>query len=182
MKRLAIITVGKTHSGKSTFARALEKALTNAVMIDQDNHAAFINTNYRDLLPKQGPNTLKYGLSKFIVSYAIDTTDHHLIICNSNRSQNGRLNLLNTFFDSEAFTRILVHFDIPDEVLKDRVAQSKRSSAIFRSDNTTFKELLGRQQHEDVTDPVEGEADRLFVINTSEEVDSVIDSIVKLAK
>ncbi len=29
MKRLAIMTVGKTHSGKTTFAKALEKELSN---------------------------------------------------------------------------------------------------------------------------------------------------------
>lgn len=41
MKRLVIITVGKTHSGKTTFARMLEKRLTNSIVMDQDNHAAF---------------------------------------------------------------------------------------------------------------------------------------------
>lgn len=44
MKRLVIITVGKTHSGKATFARALEKQLNNSFIMDQDNHAEFINT------------------------------------------------------------------------------------------------------------------------------------------
>jgi Tfp pilus assembly ATPase PilU len=44
MKRLVIITVGKTHSGKTTFARALEKELNNSFVMDQDNHAEFINT------------------------------------------------------------------------------------------------------------------------------------------
>lgn len=29
MKRLVIMTVGKTHSGKTTFAKALEKELLN---------------------------------------------------------------------------------------------------------------------------------------------------------
>lgn len=44
MNKLAIITVGKTHSGKTTFAKALEKELLNSVVIDQDNHAEFLNT------------------------------------------------------------------------------------------------------------------------------------------
>lgn len=182
MKRLAIITVGKTHSGKSTFARALEKKLSNAVVVDQDHHAEFIHTYYRDLLPKQGTNTLKFGLTKFIVTYAIDTTDKHLIICNSNRSQKGRLHLFEAFFDKNEFIRVLVHFDIPDHILKERVARSERSTTIFRDISTTFEELLHRQQHEDVTDPVEGEVDELFVIRSSEEIDAVIETIVTLAK
>ncbi|WP_281366858.1 AAA family ATPase [Paenibacillus plantarum] len=39
MNRLVIMTVGITHSGKTTFANELESALQQAVVIDQDNHA-----------------------------------------------------------------------------------------------------------------------------------------------
>jgi deoxyadenosine/deoxycytidine kinase len=52
MKRIAVITVGMTHSGKSTFARNLEKELDNSFVLDQDNHAEFINTYYQKLQPK----------------------------------------------------------------------------------------------------------------------------------
>ena len=58
---VVIITVGKTHSGKTTFARALEKQLNNTFVMDQDNHAEFINTNYKNLQPKKGSNTLKHS-------------------------------------------------------------------------------------------------------------------------
>jgi deoxyadenosine/deoxycytidine kinase len=40
------MTVGKTYSGKTTFARALEQELNNSFVMDQDNHAEFINTFY----------------------------------------------------------------------------------------------------------------------------------------
>lgn len=39
MKRLAILTVGKTHSGKTTFARELEQCLPESVIIDRDDLA-----------------------------------------------------------------------------------------------------------------------------------------------
>lgn len=181
MKRLVIITVGKTHSGKTTFARALEKELPHSFIIDQDNQAEFINTHYEKLQPAEGPNTLKHGLSKFIVDYAKEYTNLHLIICNSNRSRNGRMYLLNELFKEEEYVRILVHFDIPDDVLYERVARSKRNTNIFRGNYSSFKEVLVRQQaesqHEDVVDPVENEADYLFVINDSEEVKSTIKEI-----
>lgn len=86
MKRLVIITVDKTHSGKTTFAKALEQQVNNSLVIDQDNHAEFINTNYKTLLPKQGPNTIKYAITQTIVDHAVNQTDFHLILCNSNRS------------------------------------------------------------------------------------------------
>jgi adenylate kinase family enzyme len=186
MKRLAIITVGKTHSGKTTFANALEKQLNNSFVMDQDNHAEFINTYYKNLQPKQGPNTLKHSLSKLIVDYAKENTDFHFIICNSNRSREGRVYLLEELFTIDEFVRILVHFDIPDDVLQERVIQSQRSTNIFRGAYLNFEEVLVRQQvesfKEDVVDPIEGEADHLFVINDNKQVNSVIQKIVRISE
>ncbi|MGD6801792.1 ATP-binding protein [Rossellomorea vietnamensis] len=84
MKRYVILTVGKTHSGKSTFARLLEEKQEDIFVIDQDNHAEFINTHYKRLLPEEGPNTLKTAITQSIVEYAVKNTDSHLILCNSN--------------------------------------------------------------------------------------------------
>jgi predicted kinase len=186
MKRLTIITVGKTHTGKSTFAKDLEKQLQNSFVMDQDNQAEFINTYYNNLQPKEGPNKLKHSLSKFIVDYAKENTDFHFIICNSNRSRKGRMYLLEELFKPDEFVRILVHFDISDDVLQERVSQSQRSTNIFRGPYSNFKEVLARQNAEsfteDVVDPTEDEADFLYVIKNSEDVDSVINKIVQLAE
>lgn len=185
MKRLAIITVGKTHSGKTTFARALEKELQSSMVIDQDNHAEFINTYYKKLQPKNGPNTFKHAISRMIVNYAIDHTDHHLIICNSNRSVKDRSYLFEKFFSKDDFIQIIVHFDIPYHVLQARVKESGRSTKIFRGAYSNFEEVLKKQQadslKEDVIDPVEGEADHLFVIKDNKEADSVILEILRVA-
>ena len=184
MKRLVIMTVGKTHSGKTTFAKDLEEQLHNSLVIDQDNHAEFINTYYKKLLPKQGPNTIKYSITQTIVDYAINQTDYHLILCNSNRSRKSRLNLLESFH-AKGFISVLVNFDIPDHILQARVAISKRSTTIFRS-ASTFEEVLIRQQAEsqksDVTEPKEDEADHYFVISETKEVPSVIRSIINIAE
>ncbi|WP_047986124.1 AAA family ATPase [Ornithinibacillus californiensis] len=185
MKRLVIITVGKTHSGKTTFARALEKRLEDSIVMDQDNHAEFINTHYKKLQPKKGPNTLKHAISKLIVDYTVENTNYHLIISNSNRSINDRLYLLKELFPEDKFTRILVHFDITDKVLMERITSSNRSTNIFRS-ATNFEQVLLRQNSDslrkDVIDPKEEEADYLFVIHNKEDVDSVIEEIVHIAK
>lgn len=154
--------------------------------MDQDNQAEFITTHYEKLQPAEGVNTFKHGLSKFIVDYAKEHTSLHLIICNSNRSRNGRMYLLNELFQKEEYVRILVHFDIPNDVLYERVARSTRSTNIFRGGYSSFKEVLDRQQseslYEDVVDPIENEADYLFVIRNRKEVNSTIEEIVHLAK
>ncbi|WP_339249861.1 AAA family ATPase [Sporosarcina sp. FSL W8-0480] len=186
MKRLAIITVGKTHSGKSTFARDLERALDNSFVMDQDNHAEFINLHYKKLQPKSGPNTLKHSISKLIVEYAKEHTDLHIIASSANRTISGRRYLLEEVYPKDEFVRILVHFDISDEILLERIANSQRSTNIFRGNYTTFKDVLMRQQKEskleDVIDPDEGEADYLFVIKDGDEIGSIIKEIISLSK
>lgn len=181
-----IITVGKTHSGKTTFARALERELNNSMVIDQDNHAEFINTYYKNLQPINGPNTLKHAISKLIVKYAIEETDHHLIICNSNRSRKDRSYLLEELFPKVEFIQIIVHFDIPYHVLQARVMESERSTNIFRGACTNFSQVLDKQRDdslkEDIMDPVEGEADHLFVIKENIETESVIFKILRIAR
>ncbi|HJF33528.1 MAG TPA: ATP-binding protein [Sporosarcina psychrophila] len=184
MKRLVIMTVGKTHSGKTTFAKALEQQLHNSLVIDQDNHAEFINTYYKTLQPKEGPNTIKYAITQTIVDYAVNQTNFHLILCNSNRSRKGRLDLL-AHFHNRGFSSILVNFDIPDQVLQARVAKSQRSTAIFRS-ASTFEEVLIRQQakshKDDVTAPIESEAGHFFVIKSTDEVQPVTRKIIDIAQ
>ncbi len=186
MKRLVIITVGKTHSGKTTFAKALESKLTNSFIMDQDHNAEFLNTYYKSLLPKEGPNILKHSISKAIVDYAIEYTDFHIIVSSANRTRKGRKYLLEEIYDNNAFVSILVHFDIPDEVLHERVTKSQRSTNILRRDYSNFEEVLISQQsgsmNKDVVDPVDGEADYLFVVSDNKEVDSVIKEIVQIAR
>jgi predicted kinase len=184
MNRLVIMTVGKTHSGKTTFAKALEKELHNSVVIDQDNHAEFLHSYYQKLLPKQGPNVIKYAITQTIVDYAVNETSCHIIRCNSHRSQKSRLEQL-AFYHKKGFTSILVNFEIPTHILEKRIAKSNRSKNVLRV-ASTFKEVLTRQENEtnkgDILPPVEGEADHLFVIENSDDIRSVIGKIVNMAQ
>lgn len=184
MKRLVIITVGKTHSGKTTFAKALEKELENSFVMDQDNNAEFINTFYKKLQPTEGPNTLKHSISKLLIEYAKEQTDLHFIISNSNRNRKDRSYLLDDLFNKKEFIRIIVHFDIPDDVLYDRVSKSQRSTNIFRGSYTNFKELLIHQLTESIKEeePIESEADYLYVIKNNEHINTVIKSIICISR
>jgi len=185
MERLVILTVGKTHSGKTTFANSLEKELSNTVVIDQDNHAEFIHTHYKSLLPDlDRPNKIKYAITQTIVEYAINESDSHLVLSNSNLNREGRLKLLE-YYHNKGFRSIIVSFEIPNYILKERVAGSKRSTSILRV-ATTFDEVLKRQEKEtnkgNILLPEEGEADTLFRVRKPEEIQSVIKSIKNIAQ
>lgn len=182
MNRLAIITVGKTHSGKTTFALTLEKELVNSVVIDQDNHAAFLQTYYQSLLPKQGSNNIKYAITQTIVHHAVLETNCHLILCNSNRNRKDRKGLID-YYQKNGFTTILVQLELPNHILKERIKDSKRSTSVLRV-ASTFEEVLSRQQAEtntgEIIAPIEGEANHLFVITHDDEIASVIRDIANL--
>lgn len=181
MNRFVIMTVGKTHSGKTTFARKLEKVITNSVVIDQDNHAEFLQSTYPLLVPTKGHNKIKYALTQTIVDYAVKETSCHLILCNSNRNRKARINLLE-YFQNKGFTTMIVNFDMPDDVLFERVETSQRSTEVLRT-VLSFKDVLERQHNEsginEIVDPVDGEADYFYIIRNSKEVEAVTQEIVK---
>ena len=181
MKRVVVITVGMTHCGKTTFAKNLERQLPDSVVIDRDNQAEFINSHYQALLPKQGANTIKNVLTRAIVDYAINETSLHVIQCNANRSRKGRSDLLGRFHQ-KGFTSVLVHFKIPDHILRERIAASQRSTSIIRT-RSNFAEVLDMQlKDSDASVPMPSEAHHLFTIQDSAEVESIIQEIVKIVQ
>lgn len=184
MKRLVIMTVGKTHSGKTTFAKALEKKMPHTIVIDQDTHAEILQTYYPALVPQEGPNTIKYAFTQTIVDYAVSETNCHVILCNSNRNPKGRMNLLN-YYHEKGFSSILVNFDVPDHLLEERIKESQRSTAILRT-VSSFREVLVQQQNEthksNLMAPSKSEAAHLFVIKNANEVESVISKIIEISQ
>ncbi|WIV20253.1 ATP-binding protein [Paenibacillus polygoni] len=178
MDRLVVMTVGKTHSGKTTFAKELESVLQQSIVIDQDNHAEFINTHYKKLRPTEGPNTLKFSVTNTIVNYAIEQSNLHIILSNSNLNKSGRVNLLQ-YFHEKGFKSMIVYFDLPSDLLKDRVTQTGRSKAVFRN-ASSFLEVLERQEQSLEIQPSIDEANYLFVIKDPDHTAEVIQQIVSV--
>ncbi|ATP39516.1 CRISPR-associated protein Cas2 [Solibacillus sp. R5-41] len=181
MKRIAILTIGKTHSGKSTFAKLLEANLPNSVILDQDNHAAFINSYYQKLLPTSGPNILKFGLSTYILNYAIQQTNLHIILCNSNSEKIDRVELLNSYFPKTQFIRVLIYFNVNDEILLKRVKKSTRETNIFRDTSFSFEQLLDRQYNA-INPPSNDEAELIFTVDENTDQLKLITNIIQNIK
>lgn len=179
MSRLVIMTVGKTHSGKTTFARELELVLQQAIVIDQDNHAELVNKHYKKLRPAEGPNTLKFSITDTIVRYAIEQSDLPIILSNANLNKSARADVLRNFHD-HGFERVIVYFNLPNELLEERIAHTQRSHAIFRN-ASNFQEVLERQANRAELGPTEEEADYLFEIRDPEDVKPVMRQIEEIA-
>lgn len=128
MRRIVLLTVGKTHAGKSTFADRLSRLYPSFLVIDQDVHARFLNTHYQKLLPLDGPNRLKHQLTDTIVEHARRQSDLHLIVCNANLSKKQRIRFLQQF-PKDQYRTILVHFDLAEEVLLARIDASIKDRA-----------------------------------------------------
>lgn len=182
MRRFVIMTVGKTHSGKTTFAKALEKRMPNSVAIDQDVQAEILSLYYPTLVPKEGTNTIKYALTQTIVGYTVEQTNCHIILSNANRSFKDRAKLLN-YFKEKNFINILVNFEIPDCILEERIKESQRDKTILRT-MSSFEEVLIQQKKDSFLEkknaPTEKEADHLFSIKSRRDFDIVISKITEL--
>lgn len=175
MDRLVVMTVGKTHSGKTTFAKELEAVLQQAIVIDQDNHAELINNHYKKLCPLEGPNTLKFSITNAIVNYAVEQSNFHIILSNSNLNKSGRANVLRYFHD-KGFKSIIVYFNLPIDLLKERVIRTQRNKTIFRS-ASSFLEVLERQENSIEIQPTKDEANYLFIVKDSCNTADIIQQI-----
>ncbi len=183
--RLFVMTIGKTHSGKTTFANALKQKLSNSVVIDQEAHVEFLQSYYQDSLPKQGNHTMKNTMSKLALDYYITCTNTNMIVCNTHLSRAHRLTILEKIFTKNKFTRILIYFEIPEDVIVARIKESNRSISQFRSDCSNFEEVLALQKEASSNlneeYPQLDEADYIFIINDNCNQDAVIEEILHIS-
>ncbi|SIT75794.1 ATP-binding protein [Edaphobacillus lindanitolerans] len=179
MERLAVMTAGMTHSGKTTFANRLAEVLPGSVVIDQDIQARFLNTHYPMLLPEQGPNEIKHALTQCIVEHAVDKTSLHLILSNSNLGTESRRRWL-AYYKDQGFVTVLVSFDLEEDRLRRRIRESTRSTDIFRV-SLSYDGLLDRQMKNfPGVQPEPDEADHVLTIKSEEDVQRVINRILEI--
>lgn len=181
MKRMVILTIGPTHSGKSTIAKQLEQELVNFVVLDQDKQAEFLNENYGKLVPQTGPNLLKFMLSETLLHYTIAKTSYNIILCNSNIYKLPRQQLLERFFPAEQFVCVFVYFNLAHETLQARIEKTRRDTKLFRDSTYTYEELLQRQLPK-INPPSPDESDYLLTIDeltTSQQLKVEIEKIIQ---
>ena len=182
-----LMTVGKTHSGKTTFGRELAKRLGPCCLLDSDEVADFLKAKYPDLYQadyKEGSQQptggyyLKLKIVAEIYKMAL-STDLPIIFTTSNAKQQIRQEISRLAKEAGRST-ILVHFNLADDVLLARIHNSQRLGG-NQDDIKSFDYFLNNIQSRRFEIPTAAEADHYFEINETVSGQQVIEKILTLS-
>lgn len=120
---------------------------------------------------------IKYKLTETLVQYAVNHTQHHIVLCNSNLNEFNRNRLIQRFINS-GFRIIIVKFDLPIEILESRINEVRRDTSILRTVQT-FKDALNSQKDYQLKKNVE-HAYKEFYITNEIQVDAVLSELKNL--
>ena len=84
--------------------------------------------------------------------------------------------LFEQFFPADEWTRIYVYFNYANDTLQRRIANTTRSTSIFRDKQTTFESLLVRHSKQ-IEPPSENEADIIIHVNEQHTPDMALKEI-----
>ena len=183
-----IMTVGKTHSGKTTFGHKIAKKLKQYCLLDSDILAEFLKEYVPDLYKSdfvKNSNKISsgYNLKKKILTeiykHALKT-NIPIIITNANSTKEIRKNIY-LLSKKEKHKLILVYFDLPEKVLINRIKKSKKSTNCL-TESKNFLNLLLNKQAERFEKPNIKEADIFFKITDNNSYQEALKEILKLIK
>jgi shikimate kinase len=170
-----VMTVGKTHAGKTTFGWELKKRLKNCCVIDSDEIAIFLRKQFPELYDSKNfrqhdsfctDSPLRMMALLDVYEYAIHT-NATIILTNVNSTR--RFRKKESLLAHKAGRKvIMVYFNRTDHILLDRIRKGNRSKACLHT-SKTFEDLLLKRQRDCFEAPDKKEADIFLEItdNTS---------------
>ncbi|MEI6863939.1 MAG: AAA family ATPase [Candidatus Adlerbacteria bacterium] len=185
MSGLTLLTIGKTHSGKSTFAKEIATSIPNSVILETDTIALFLRSHYLSLhsldLDHKGSfsdPSLKFLVYCTILEFALKQGSN-CILSNSNMYENGRKQVLDIIKKYPGKT-IGVYFNYPEEVLFERVKNSQRDTKVL-SVSKDFNELIVKQR-ERFQPPNPSDFDYFFEVTNPDQLSEISKEIIELYK
>lgn len=180
MNSKTILTVGLTHSWKTTFAHLLEESFENSFVLEPDKIAAFLKQDFSKLYhckansstDLDNPN-LKLSTFLKILEWGVNAW-YSPILSNWNNIKQFRnylINILHWYW----FEVWIVFFNFPLEFIRKRIRESDRSTNIFRV-SKSFEEVLDKQLSFFEV-PVSDEADKFFEIKNEADFDDVLNEV-----
>lgn len=156
-----IMFIGRTHSGKTTFAHNLSVAFPNMIVLEADPIAVFMKEKFpklRELDDREHSGmfkeiSLKFRTFLLFVEFAL-SLDRTVLLSNSNMWVEGR-RMVFELCKKFNYNIIGVYFDLDESVLVERVLQANRSKDVLR-ETKDFQELIIKQRSRmQVPDPTE---------------------------
>lgn len=182
--KILIMFVGKTHSGKTTFAKELKKEAEDVLILEADPIAAFMKNEFPDLRMSDDDEhaklfenlTLKFRTFLLFIEFSL-SLGKPIILSNSNMTMSLRESILNL---SKKFNyrTVGVYFDFPEELLLNRVQNSNRETIVLRK-TVSFKELVIKQRDR-MQMPTPSEFDEFFTINSQDSLELVKQDLIKM--
>jgi len=149
-KKYIIMCVGHTHNGKTTFARKFVDQVKNIILVDNDDVASFINKTYplavfseynKVKRTYKDPN-LKFLLAQDIFKFCLKA-GLNVIHCSGNLGKNARL-VITKNAKKYNYELITIYFNLPREVILERLNNSKKDTIVFKSAKK-WSEVLAKQ-------------------------------------
>ena len=129
-ERHIVMCVGLTHSGKTTFAKKLIKEHPNAVLIDNDEIATFVNTKYPSAAFSEYNNikrnfkepNLKFLLFRDLLEFSMKC-EVPFVLSNGNLGNDIRT-LVSKLAKKYSYKLIVVYFNLSKDVIIERIAKT----------------------------------------------------------
>lgn len=182
------MTVGKTHSGKTTFGMELAKKIKKSCVLDSDVLSEFLKTTYPILYQSDWKNDtegktqwyyLKVSLMIEIFKRALKTD---ATIISTAANSNKKIRSRGRSLAHRAWRKlIMIYFNRPENILLERIKKSTRSKVCL-THSKDFKDLLINKQKKLFEHPNPKEADLFFEINDDQSRKKVQKEIITLFK
>lgn len=179
-----IMFIGKTHSGKTTFAKELEEINQNLLVLEADPIALFMREHFPKLREMDNKKdfgkfkniSLKYKLFLSLLEFSM-SFDRTIILSNSNMYESGR-KLIFKLAQKFDYKIIGVYFDFPEDFLISRIKKSKRTTKILRV-SKDFNDLIINQRTR-MEIPKPKDFDLFYTIKSENDLIKVKNNLTKL--
>ncbi|MEK7093834.1 MAG: AAA family ATPase [Patescibacteria group bacterium] len=181
--RYTLLTIGKTHTGKTTLANELAPQIPRCVVLETDPIALFLKSSFTSLhtldLDHSGgfsSPSLKFLVFKTILTFALEE-NFNIIMSNSNMFENGRKDLLKIIKNYPGKI-IGIYLNYSEEILSERIKKSDRDINVLRT-SKDFGNLLINQRTR-FQPPNYSDFDYYFEVKDPNELPNISTQIFKI--
>lgn len=184
--QIAVITVGRTHSGKSTFAEELAKNLPDPFILNSDPIELFLKSNYPQFyrlnnkpIDNYGHQELRSSVFRVILRFAL-ANGFNIILANANLTRVTRKKSIKIIRarKTKVIKVILVYFNLTLDTLLKRIKIAGKNKNVL-TESKNFEALLEKQARI-IEIPTPEEGDYFFEINELIDVPGIIRKISEL--